>query len=74
MRIDVDLHEAHRLDGTILCVHPMVTIEHSPREGFDNEKLLALETKLTEIVTDGLNDAMGKVKCEGYWVWPGGRK
>ena len=62
MKVYVELNDAYRLDGTILCMHPQVTIEHSPREGFDHEKLRVLEAKLTEMVRDGLKDAMGGAK------------
>jgi hypothetical protein len=60
MKVYVDLHEAHNLAGEILCVHPRVVIEHSPREGFDHEKLRTLETKLTEVLNNGLNDAIAR--------------
>ena len=57
MSIDILIH--HVFDSTgVAALHADATITHSPREGFDNEKLLELETDLSIFVTKRLNAAI----------------
>ena len=44
------------------CYETRVVIEHSPSEGFDNEKLGKLEKDLAVSVTDRLRDAVKRAE------------
>ena len=60
MRIYFDITEATNHKGEIVAVDAKAIIEHSPREGFDNDKLGALERDLGTFVGERLNDALKK--------------
>ena len=55
-----EIHPFHDARGFVgnYCYGTRVVIEHSPSEGFDNEKLGALEKSLSEYVTEKLRDAI----------------
>ena len=56
-----EIHPHHDARGTFFpsyCYGTRVVIEHSPSEGFDNEKLGKLEKDLAVYVTDRLRDAI----------------
>lgn len=57
-----EIHPYHDKDGFYpsYCYGTRVVIEHSPSEGFDNEKLGKLEKDLSVYVTDRLRDAIKK--------------
>ena len=59
MNICIDIHYAIDPFG-VAALHADATITHSPKEGFDNEKIGKLEEDLSTIVTERLNDAIKK--------------
>lgn len=58
MMIDIRLTTCCTRQGNIVSVDADVMITHSPREGFDNEKLGALEKELSALVGKRLTDAI----------------
>ena len=62
MLISVYTHEVQNGNGEVIAVHPVASVEHSPREGFDHEIMRTLENELQELVTRRLNEAMERGK------------
>jgi len=60
VNVSVEVYEVRGLTGEVLGVSARAVIEHSPRDGYDNEKLRVLENRLTDILREGLNDALLK--------------
>ena len=60
MSIDISLAPVHDCRGRVAAVHCEAMILFSPREGFDADKLAALERDLGEYVGARLNDALRK--------------
>ena len=58
MNITVDISQAELPNGRVVGLKVRVKVEHSPREGFDNEKLGKLETDLSDLLTERINDAI----------------
>lgn len=63
MSIEIELHHAVDFHGTI-SVNAGATILYSPREGFDADKIAALENDLGPYITARLNDALKKGGAE----------
>jgi hypothetical protein len=59
MSIDIELQVARDIHG-ICAIHADAIIMYSPREGFDADKLAALERDLSSYIEDRLNDAVKK--------------
>jgi len=64
MSIDIYLHESRTSSGQMAAVCAEARILHSPREGFDNEKLGALERDLSVFLTDRINAAIKRGGAE----------
>lgn len=60
MNVYVTVYEERFGSGKVALASADVRIEHSPSEGYDNEKLRTLEATLTKVLRDGLRDALGK--------------
>ena len=60
MLISVYTHECYDAYGRIKWVEPVVSVNHSPREGLDHEVIRNLENELQELVTKRLNEAISK--------------
>lgn len=60
MLISIYTHEVLNVNGKVICVQPVASVEHSPREGFDHEIMRQLENELQELVTRRLNEALEK--------------
>lgn len=60
MLISVYTHECYDVYGRIKWVDPVVSVNHSPREGLDHEIIRKLENELQELVTKRLNEAIEK--------------
>jgi len=60
MNIILDTFQQKDHAGRIACLQVSVAIEHSPREGFDNDAVAALERDLGEYITSRLNAALEK--------------
>lgn len=67
MLISVYTHEVYDGYGHIKYVEPVVSVNHSPREGLDHEIIRKLENELQELVTNRLNEAIksGEEKRRG---------
>ena len=63
MNLYVDIYQTKDSRGVTFSVGAQARIEFSPSEGFDADKLAALERDLSQIVEDRLNGALtfGKV-------------
>lgn len=60
MLISVYTHEVYDAYGRIKWVEPVVSVNHSPREGFDHGTLGQLEKELQDLITKRLNEAIEK--------------
>ena len=60
MSIDIMINETRDVYGATVGVQVFAQITHSPREGFDNEKLGQLETDLADFLTKRINNALRK--------------
>ena len=58
MNISVYVYQTSDHHGRTCAVDVRAVVEHSPREGFDNEKLGQLETDLADFLTKRINDAI----------------
>lgn len=58
MLISVYTHEYYDAYGRIKYVEPVVSVNHSPREGLDHETIGKLENEMQELVTKRLNEAI----------------
>lgn len=58
MRVNVQVWEDADSLGHVGNVQTVVSIEHSPREGYDNAVLKELEERLTCELNEGLNAAL----------------
>lgn len=63
MSIEIELRHAVDFHGTN-SVNARATILYSPREGFDADKIAALENDLGPYITARLNDALKKGGAE----------
>ena len=57
MTISIEIYEAHGSHG-VSAADAKAHIEFSPSDGYDCEKLAALERDLGQFVTQRLNDAI----------------
>ena len=62
MLISVYTDQCTDLRGRVTAVGVRAEVQHSPREGYDNAKIAALEQDLAEFVRERLWDAMTKDK------------
>lgn len=60
MSIEIEIF--HAIDGTgcVISVDAQATVLYSPREGFDPDKIAALERDLGPFITQRLNAALKK--------------
>ena len=60
MSIDLDIYSSVDAYGAACSVEVQATVLYSPREGFDPDKIAALERDLGPYITTRLNDAVKK--------------
>lgn len=60
MSIDIEIHKVYIGAGETVAVEAEAIILFSPKEGFNADKLAALEEDLGKIVTERLNAALKK--------------
>jgi hypothetical protein len=58
MTLSVDIYQMKDVRGITFSVGAQARIEFSPSEGFDADKLAALERDLSQFVEDRLNGAL----------------
>ena len=58
MTLSVDIYQMKDVRGITLSVAAKALVEFSPSEGFDADKLAALERDLSQFVEDRLNGAL----------------
>ena len=63
MNVTVDISQAELPNGRVVGLDVRVTVKHSPREGFNNEKLGQIEKDLSGILRERLNAA---INCDEW--------
>ena len=58
MNIYIDNYEIKDGTGKTVAVHPVATVEYSPREGYRPEAMADLEKELQDLLERRLNNAL----------------